>query len=375
MAALSPKQDRQPHWSYRMLATLLIGLILAPASVDASPDDVALGTRSSQPPAVDILQLNKKMADFLVRHVTLKSSSSHQVDDLMNAIFGRKGLNITYDSTATMTARETFEARHGNCMSFTILFVAMARHIGLDAYFQEVSEVISWDRRGEVVVRNQHMVVEVEIENGRQTVDFLPEAEKRYRAVRRISDERALAHYYNNLGVEALAAGDYDLAQAYFGRSLEADPALSYALTNLGVAQRRLGDFPAAERSHLQALEIDKNESAAMTNLASFYLATGREAEAQPLLRRIDDDLKRNPFHHFKQGMANSRRGELTEAIRDFREAIRRMPEELEFHSALAEAYAETGERDKARVSFEKALSLAEDRKTRERLRKELSRL
>ena len=354
--------------------------VLPGSAAFSGPGPTARGkqSRSSEElpvKAVDILELDKDMASFLVRHVSPKQSPSQQVADLMDAVFGKKGLRIKYDVNATMTAAETFKARSGNCMSFTILFVAMARHIGLDAYFKEVSEVISWDRRGEIIVRNQHMIVEVEIENGHEVVDFLPEAEKRYRAVRRISDERALAHYYNNLGVEALAAKDPERALRFFEFTLAADPEFSYGWTNAGVAHRRSGDFEAAERSHLRALEIDKNGSAAMTNLASLYIAWGREEQAAPWRRQVNDDLKRNPFHHFGQGVAKARSEDWTESVKSFREAIRRMPDEAEFHAALAQALAGSGDLDRARDSLSKALSLATDEEARARLEKDYGRL
>ncbi len=324
---------------------------------------------------VDILALNPDMARFLVRRVSPRQSPKAQVYALIDAVFGKKGLDITYESTATRTAIETFEAGTGNCLSFTILFVAMARHIGLDAYFEEVDQVISWDRRGEVVVRNLHMVVEVEYDNGHHLVDFLPEAEKRYRSVKRISDTRALAHYHNNLGVDALASGDVEQAFAAFSRALATDARFGYAWTNLGVAQRRAGDFEAAEASHQRSLELNRNEPAALANLASLYLAQGFTDKAAPLQRQVDDHLDRNPFHHYRQGTASARDGDLDTAIRRFRDAARRMPQESEFHAALGEALARAGDSEKARKSLEKALDLAEDAQERERLKEQLAAL
>ncbi len=348
------------------LTAVVIALLALPA-----PAARKAGSRDARD--LDILELSPEMARFLVRRVSPRQSPKAQVYALIDAVFGKKGLNITYDSTATRTAIETFEAKSGNCMSFTIMFVAMARHLGLDAYFEEVDEVISWDRRGEIVVRNLHMVVEVEFDNGYQIVDFLPEAEKRYRSIKRIGDMRALAHYYNNLGVDAMAAGDLEQARRAFSDALEADGRFGYAWTNLGVAQRRLGEVEAAEQSHLKALEIDRNEPAALANLASLYLGQGFADKAAPLQRQVDDHLERNPFHHYRQGTASLRDGDLDTAIRRFRDAARRMPEEAEFHAALGEALARSGDPEKARKSLQKALGLTEDEADKERLRAELA--
>lgn len=324
---------------------------------------------------VDILRLDVDMARFLVKHVKAKLDPETRLLALTDAVFSRKGLGIDYEDTGTRTAIETFRSRSGNCLSFTILFVAMARHLGLAAYFVEVDEVMSWDRRGDFVVRNHHMYVEVEVENGRMEVDFLPGKEKRYHGAHRVDDRRVLAHYYSNLGVEKLASGHPKPALESFERAIAADPEFAYAWTNLGVAARTLGDFVRAEQSHLKALEIDPGEPAAATNLASLYMATGRQAEAEPLLRKVDADLRRNPYHHFRLGAKALHDGDPAAAIRHYREAIRRRPEESEFHAALAAAYRHVGEIEKARASFEKALALARDDEQKERLRRDLAAL
>ncbi len=324
---------------------------------------------------VDLLQLDMKMARFLVKHVSSRMDPKTRAHDLMDAVFSEKGLGITYEDMGTKTAVETFKSRSGNCLSFTVLFVAMARHLGLDAYFLEVGEVMSWDRRGDIVLRNHHMLVEIEIENGSMNVDFLPGGEKRYRKARRVGDRRVLAHYYNNVGAEILTTGDDELARAYFERALEVDPKFAHAWTNLGVAWRHLGDFERAEQSYLEALEIDGDESTAITNLASLYIATGRRDEAEPLLERVNAHLRSNPFHHYRLGAKALSSGDAAAAVRRFRDAIRRQGEEGEFHAALARALAETGDVAKARTSLERALELAESEEQRQHWQAQLEAL
>ena len=156
---------------------------------------------------VEPLRLNTKVTRFLVNHVKPNLDREARMQSLIDAIFDPKALGIRYGNERTKTAIETFETRNGNCLSFTVLFVAMARHVGLRAYFQDVAEVTSWDRRGELVVTHQHMFAEVELDNGIVQVDFLPGTHKRYRKIHRIKDQRALAHFYNNLGVEYMLFG------------------------------------------------------------------------------------------------------------------------------------------------------------------------
>jgi len=352
-----------------MRLTILIALVFVFA---------AAGTAAQESPAVadaDLFALNPEMIEFLATHVRATPDPRARLYALMDAVFGKHGLNIAYEKTGTKTAIETFESRSGNCLAFTILMVAMARHVDLRAYFHEVAEMMSWDRRGEIILRNQHMFVEVEFENERMRVDFLPDAEKRYRLVRRISDERARAHYYNNIGVETLAAGDTPLALAYFHKALESDESFSPAWTNMGVAYRRQGEFELAEQSHLKAIAIDKNQVTAITNLASLYWATGREDEVKPLLRKVEKYLARNPFHHFRMGVRSARADAPMQAIKHFRRAIRRLSEESDFHAELARVHIQVGNLRKARASLKRAIALSGEEQERARLRKELEAL
>ena len=245
------------------------------------------------------------------------------------------------------------------------MFVAMARHLGLNAYFREVDEVTSWDQRGNVVVTGRHMYAEVEADNGLTQVDFLPGTGKVYRSTRRIRTPRVYAHFYSNLGVERLTAGRPLEAVALFERALDNDARFSQALVNLGVAYRRLGDAARAEESFLRALEVDPGEMAAATNLAALYLGRGRQAEAEPWLERVGGYLRRNPFHHFRLGLRAARREDPEAAIGHIREAIRRRSGEALFHLELARVQERIGRHEEARASLRRALALANEEERR----------
>jgi tetratricopeptide (TPR) repeat protein len=352
----------------RALAAGLVALLLA---AGVAPLPAAAARRDE----VDILALSPEMGRFLARRIKPGLVRSVRLQALLDVIFSDDGLKITYGNSRTRTAIETFEERSGNCLSFTLMFVAMARHLGLRAYFREVDEVTSWDQRGEVVITERHMFAEVEADNNVVQVDFLPAGAKVYRATRRVGTPRVYAHYYSNLGVEKLTAGRAVESIALFERALEHDPQFSQALVNLGVAHRHTGQPRRAEESLLRALELDSRELAAASNLASLYLAQGRRAEAEPLLERVEGHLRRNPFHHFRQGLQASRDQRWEAAIGHVREAIRRFPREALFHVELAQLQLRLGRGPQARSSLERALRLAEGEAERQRIRSLLGEL
>ena len=54
----------------------------------------------------------------------------------------------------TRTASATFHDRQGNCLSFTMLFVGLARAAGLTASYQSVEVPPTWSNDGQVVIAN-----------------------------------------------------------------------------------------------------------------------------------------------------------------------------------------------------------------------------
>ncbi len=338
----------------------LVGLLLA------GPVPAAAAEQPSEP---EILAMSPEMGRFLARRVKPGQGRQPRLQALLDAIFGRRGLDIDYSNQRTRTAAQTFEERSGNCLSFTLMFVSMARYLGLNAYFREVDEVTSWDQRGDVVVTERHMFAEVEIDNGLVTVDFLPGASKLYRSTKRVDRQRVHAHFYSNLGVELLTSGRPAAAVPLFERALANDPGFGQAVVNLGVAWRRLGHAERAEEYFVLALAQEPGNMSAASNLASLYLAQGRRAEAEPLEARVAGYLRRNPFHHFRLGLNAGRRGDPAGAIDHLREAIRRRPREARFHLELGRLLAETGQGPEARASLERALRLAADAEERRRAR------
>ena len=85
---------------------------------------------------VDILTLDPETKTFLEEHVNEHHASQRKVRDLIRAIADVNN-GLKYDDT-TRTAEETFRAQAGNCLSFTNMFVAMGREVGLRVSYQEV---------------------------------------------------------------------------------------------------------------------------------------------------------------------------------------------------------------------------------------------
>ena len=117
---------------------------------------LAFGVGSVDPTA---LRVTDEMQLFLRQNVDETATDYQRALQLVEAIFRKDKLGFTYDRTRSKTAVETFRDASGNCLSFTNLFISLARGIGLDARFQEVDIPPAWNRHGKIVVSSRHVNV------------------------------------------------------------------------------------------------------------------------------------------------------------------------------------------------------------------------
>jgi len=312
-------------------------------------------------PQTEIMALNDEMKAFLAASIEPTNDPGKRLESLVNAIFNEQFLNLTYDNSRTRTAEETFAARNGNCLSFTLMFVAMARHIGLDAKFQEVENQPTWNKRGDLVVLSRHINATVMLPGRMAEVDFNPYAERREFIKKVVPDTRAFAQFYNNLGAELFSSRQFQDAIPYFKKAVDISPTLSFAWSNLGVAYKNTQHLAMAEMAYQEAIRLDPREYTAMVNLATLYRDTGRIDEANAYLEKVDRFRRKNPYYHFHLGERAFADGRYEDALSHYKDATRRKTKEHEFHFAIAKAYARLGQIERASQALAKARDFAPD--------------
>jgi len=177
---------------------------------------------------------------------------------------------------------------------------------------------------------------------------------------RTISDTRALAHYYNNMGVERMSAGDTASALGYFRTALaENDRRFSPAWTNLGTLYLR-NDYPEyAEAAYLQALQADDEDFVAMSNLANFYERRGDSQRAARYRKRVVHHRKQNPYFRFQRARKAFLAEDYDTAISHLKYAIRRKRNEDQFYFLLGMSYLQKGKERTARRWLNRAEAVA----------------
>jgi len=310
--------------------------------------------------ALQPLELNADTKLFLDEKVDRGLPAMLRLEALVEAVFRDRALGFTY-APATRTPVETFTARSGNCLSFTLLFIAMCRYLDLDARFREVEIAPLWTRNGNFISLNKHINAAVLIGNVGYAIDVFPGVERIEVGGQVVSDERGMAHFYNNKGVEELGSGNIEAAEENLRTALEMDATAVSPWINLGAARAYQGDYASAERYYRRALELNPRDHAAMSNLAIVMEKTHRPREATRLQAKVREFQDKNPYYHLNLGIQAYGEGRYQLAIDRYRKALKLKPREHNFHFALARAYAGLNRLDQAVKNLQLAFRYAPD--------------
>jgi tetratricopeptide (TPR) repeat protein len=283
-----------------------------------------------------------------------------RVQGIIDRIFWKRdGLDFTYRSHPTLTASQGFAERAGNCLSLVNLFVALARSARLRAVFVEVEDFESFYRYEGTVIHSTHVVGGVIIDGLLHTVDFMPDRPKIYRRLTMISDDRAVAHYFNDIGAEAMLGGDSAASERDYLEALSFDPELPDSWNNYAVLLRRTGNLGEAIGALEKALELDHRFLPAMENLTGYYRLAKRPGDAARMEARALDEETRNPYYLTQQAFEALQDGRLDEAeslVRRARRLDARIPE---VHLVLGRIELKRGHPAKAQEHFDKAQKLS----------------
>jgi Flp pilus assembly protein TadD len=315
-------------------------------------------TRSIADPGM--FELDDEMRAFVAEHVDGSRAGRERMRRLLSAMIESGLMSLDYDDAKTKTARHTFHDRVGNCMSFTALFVALAREADLDVRFQTVEVPPIWYADSDLIILNNHVNALVKQSFGsRIVVDFNVTELKGDYETHEVSDEYALALYYNNVAMDALRKGDLEQSFRLLKKSIETYPDIAGNWANLGVIYSRSEEDDYAIAAYHKALDLDKSHRPSLTNLASIYQSRGDSERSEYYARQVRRYQDQNPYYHYYHALAAYNNGDLEAADERLERAIDLKDTEHKFYKLqglIAERY---GDRKAALESFEHALDLA----------------
>lgn len=296
------------------VAAVLLAALATPAGAKGAPvfisDDEWAAVMESH--GVDPAMFSNPMAatsemEDASREYAGRGDAAEKLDALQDALFDSAAFTFEYDSDRTLTAREAFERRSGNCVSFVNLFIALARAQEIPVRPAVLRSVLDTELEGDLMVVNTHLVAAYQGPKRTRVFDFYRSRPDTPVKTRLLDDMDLNAIYLNNLGVERIRNDAPEDAARHLEAAVALSPTFAAAYANLGVARRRSGDEQGAMDAYFAGLAIAPNHARLLNNLTSLYRVRAIEEGVKPderpvgstgvtadeLLARADDDLAR----------------------------------------------------------------------------------
>ena len=348
-------------------------------------DDARFSPPSDMLAADDVFAVSDAMRSYLRTDMAAQLHAKGPRDGLIDALYQRSQLQIAYDSTATRTAAQAFDARAGNCLSLVIMTAAFAKELGLAVHYHRVFVDEGWARSGGIYFSSGHVNLSLGLQlkdfassragMDRLTVDFLPAADLAGQRSQEIGESTVVAMFMNNRAAEALAHGRVNDAYWWARQAIGHEPTFLNSYNTLGVVYLRHGDAALAQQVLERLLEREPGNTNALSNLVQALQAQGRTAEAQQLAQKLAQIEPYTPFHFFDLGVAAMRAGDYAAAKALFTKEVEREAYYHEFHFWLALAEFSLGEVTLARRQMALAIQSSTTPQDRELYAAKLDRI
>src|SRR5690606_27554338 len=261
-----------------MLRTLLVLLLACSGGLALHADAAPTGARQEEEARVRTAMAVPDELRHAVAELELDRAGIPELDRvrrLFEFMVAEDGLGLHYQEQPTYDIPGSYAQRKVNCLSFTMMFIALARSVGVNAYAQASQDALAVRVGHDTVFRAKHVKAGVDIEGTQYTVDVGWRSVVAERKPRRIPDAQLVALLHNNNAVERLQHGDHAAATAEIATALALEPDSATIWNNAGVVYARVGRRDDAEQAYLHALDLDGDHIGALGNLVGLYHAMG----------------------------------------------------------------------------------------------------
>lgn len=324
----------------------------------------------------DPLSVNADMKRFIHTYVASESAPVSRLQQLLQALLHGGLLGISYNPMKTYTAAETFYYQEGNCLSFSLLLVALGREVGLKVRFNEVQVPPSWDlQNARTQVNYRHMNVVVKAGRQRKIVDINMGNYREEYDQDLVPDEYAVAQYYNNLAMESLIDGEPAVAFLLLREALALQPDVSFLWGNLGTVFRRGGHYREAEVAYLKGLQLNSGDLMIVSNLGRLYRQLNDVEQAEYYEQLAARYRAKNPYYRYSQAGEAFASQKLDSALENITAAIEGHNQDSRFYGLAAQINSALGRKGEAQRQLQKAVSLADDESQKRQYLKQLAEL
>lgn len=254
-------------------------------------------------------------------------------------------VNFQYLPERSLTARQAFRERRGDCIAYTNLFLALARQIGIPAYFVHVNQVKNYYERAGWLFTSSHVAVGAGSGPNAVIIDFSHEISDWWLSVyETIDDGAALSLFYNNVAVQQMVDGRRAEAEKLFRFLLAREPSVPELYNNLGVLLNR-DSRPTEALAFLQAgMSRFPTYEPFFTNALTSARGAGRPDLVRDLEKKGKTAEQADPFFLFAKGLSFFQDAQFDLAASELARAHDAKPDSPAILAWLARAYL-TGHR------------------------------
>ena len=301
------------------------------------------------------LETSEALARAAVEHAG-GDDALRKLENLQRFLFDGDRFYFDYEARNTLTAAEAFERGGGNCVSFTNMFIAMGRSLGIPVQAALAYGPGETERVEDLVVVDSHVVAAYRHSKGRAIYDFERNRETALVGYRLLDDYWLMAIYLNNHAVELILEDRFDEAMVFLRDALVLAPGFVDAYNNIGVTQRRLGNTEKALDAYLLALRLDPDNSSIRNNLKPLFKIMSDERAANR------GDVEPSEFESLmSEGDTELSHGAVVTARKLYKRARGVEPDRPEPYVALARAQLYRGQLRDAKKELRRALALDPD--------------
>ena len=257
---------------------------------------------------------------------------------------------FVHDPSLTVDARTSFRERRGGCMAHAILFVTLARHLGVEVYYVHALTARDFAERGEGLVAMTHVAIGYEDASVDRVVDiWIPVDDWRLVLHERIDDTSALALYFSNLAVEEMRNGHLAAAERLLRFLSSRAKDVAETRSNLAAVLVRRKRFAEALVVVREAVQQFPSFKPLYTNGYPAAVGAGDEAQAEELAARGREIIDDDPIFLVARGVSDYERGRFAQAARSFERARSDKSDSVVIHAWLVCAYVAPGDARTAR--------------------------
>lgn len=306
-------------------------------------------------PDLDLFALTPEMKAFVERVVRRGDSLYDQVKSLHVALLrpiAEGGRGIAYNAYSTEIPANTFDARRANCLSFTLLYVALARHVGIDAEVNEVHIPPTWDYRSKnsmVFLRHVNVKVSLRRESQRLLmadnviIDLEMQLYRPNYAQNVISNELIAAQFYSNRAMEFVNENNFKDGFLYLRKALQENDQQSYIWNNLASLYKRKNLLHEAEIVYLHGLKINPYDLTIMNNLAWLYSEMGDKKQTAIYTKLAQRYRQSNPYYQYTLALTAFSGDDYSNALVFIKRALEREKRDARFYELAANIYTKLG--------------------------------